>query len=177
MSQIRWLGLEKVWWLSQHYSHKENWGKISDFLESRIVCAFLSPLYQSNTLPLCLTLPLICKLERKAEKSAHLGGFPLGSLVKNPSTNPGDMGDGNVDLIPGSGRSPGGEHGNHSSILAWRIPWIEDPGLVIIFVAIPKLYPYKLTKKEFPNSLQNFSLDIHYIFLNVSLYLIFFNKH
>ena len=27
----------------------------------------------------------------------------------------------------------------HSSILAWRIPWIEDPGLVIIFVAIPKL--------------------------------------
>ena len=65
----------------------------------------------------------------------------------------------------------------HSSILAWRIPWIEDPGLVIIFVAIPKLYPYKLTKKEFPNSLQNFSLDIHYIFLNVSFYLIFFNKH
>ena len=24
-------------------------------------------------------------------------------------------------LIPGSGRSPGGGHGNHSSILAWRI--------------------------------------------------------
>ena len=26
-------------------------------------------------------------------------------------------------LIPGLGRSPGGEHGNHSGILAWRIPW------------------------------------------------------
>jgi len=27
----------------------------------------------------------------------------------------------NVGLIPGSGRSPGGGHGNHSSVLAWRI--------------------------------------------------------
>ena len=85
MSQRRWPGLEKVWWLSQHYSHKENWGEISNFLESRILCAFLSPLYQSNTLLLCLTLLLICKLERKAEKSAHLGGFPFGTVVKDPS--------------------------------------------------------------------------------------------
>ena len=30
--------------------------------------------------------------------------------------------------IPGSGRSPGEGHGNHSSILAWRIPWTEEPG-------------------------------------------------
>ena len=30
--------------------------------------------------------------------------------------------------IPGSGRFPGGEHGNRSNILAWRIHWIEDPG-------------------------------------------------
>ena len=30
--------------------------------------------------------------------------------------------------IPGSGRSPGGGHGTHSSILAWRIPWTEEPG-------------------------------------------------
>ena len=27
-----------------------------------------------------------------------------------------------------SGRSPGGGHGRHSSILAWRIPWTEKPG-------------------------------------------------
>jgi len=27
-----------------------------------------------------------------------------------------------LGLIPGLGRSPGGGHGNHSSILAWRIP-------------------------------------------------------
>ena len=25
--------------------------------------------------------------------------------------------------FPGSGRSPGRGHGNHSSVLAWRIPW------------------------------------------------------
>ena len=27
----------------------------------------------------------------------------------------------------GSRRSPGGGHGNYSSILAWRIPWSEEP--------------------------------------------------
>ena len=34
-------------------------------------------------------------------------GVPGGSVVKNPPANAGDMG-----LIPGSGRSPGGENGN-----------------------------------------------------------------
>ena len=29
---------------------------------------------------------------------------------------------------PGSGRSPGREHGTHSSIFAWKIPWTEEPG-------------------------------------------------
>ena len=43
--------------------------------------------------------------------------------VKNPPENAGDMG-----LMPGLGRSPGGEMANHSSILAWRIPWTEEPG-------------------------------------------------
>ena len=32
-------------------------------------------------------------------------------------------------LIPGSGRSPGeGKMATHSSILAWEIPWTEEPG-------------------------------------------------
>ena len=30
--------------------------------------------------------------------------------------------------IPGWGRTPGGGHWTHSSILAWRIPWTKDPG-------------------------------------------------
>ena len=29
--------------------------------------------------------------------------------------------------IPGSGRSPGGGQATLSSILAWRIPWTEEP--------------------------------------------------
>ena len=47
-------------------------------------------------------------------------------MVKNLLANAGDVRD--VGLIPGSGRSPGGGHGNNSSILAWRIPWTEEPG-------------------------------------------------
>ena len=49
--------------------------------------------------------------------------FPGGSVVKNLSANAGDMG-----LIPGSGRSPGGGNRNPLSILAWEIPWTEEPG-------------------------------------------------
>ena len=43
--------------------------------------------------------------------------------VKNPPANAGDLGS-----IPGLGRFPGGEMATHSSILAWRIPWTEEPG-------------------------------------------------
>ena len=35
---------------------------------------------------------------------------------------------GHLDLIPGLGRSPGEGMATHSSILAWRIPWTEEPG-------------------------------------------------
>ena len=51
-------------------------------------------------------------------------GFPGVSVVKNPPANAGDAGS-----TPGSGRFPEEENDNpHSSILAWRIPWIEEPG-------------------------------------------------
>ena len=40
-------------------------------------------------------------------------GFPGGSVVKNSPANAGDAGDaGDTGSIPGSGRSPGGGHGN-----------------------------------------------------------------
>ena len=42
-------------------------------------------------------------------------------MVKNRPANAGDVGS-----IPGSGRSPGEENGNHSSILTWRFPWTEE---------------------------------------------------
>ena len=45
------------------------------------------------------------------------------SVGKESACNAGDPG-----WIPGSGRSPGEGNGIHSSILAWRIPWTEEPG-------------------------------------------------
>ena len=44
-------------------------------------------------------------------------------MVKNLLGNAGDMGS-----IPGLGRSLGEEIATCSSILAWRIPWTEEPG-------------------------------------------------
>ena len=49
-----------------------------------------------------------------------------GSVVKNLPDNAGDTGD--AGLIPGLGRSPGEEMATHSRILAWEIPWTEEPG-------------------------------------------------
>ena len=39
-------------------------------------------------------------------------------MVKNPPANGGVE-----DSIPGLGRSPGEGNGNHSSVLAWEVPW------------------------------------------------------
>ena len=47
-------------------------------------------------------------------------------MVKNSPANARDLRD--VGSIPGWGRCPGGGHATHSSILAWRIPWTEEPG-------------------------------------------------
>ena len=47
-------------------------------------------------------------------------------MVKNPPTHAGDIRGGG--LIPESGRSPGEGMATHFSILAWKIPWTEEPG-------------------------------------------------
>ena len=47
-------------------------------------------------------------------------------MVKKSPGNGRDSGD--TDSIPGLGRSPGEGNGCHSSILAWEIPWTEEPG-------------------------------------------------
>ena len=52
--------------------------------------------------------------------------FPGGSVVKNPPASAGASGD--AGLIPESGRSLEKEMATHSNILAWRIPWPEEPG-------------------------------------------------
>ena len=49
--------------------------------------------------------------------------YPGGSDGKESVCNVGDL-----SSIPGLGRYPGDGNGNHSSILAWRIPQTEEPG-------------------------------------------------
>ena len=55
------------------------------------------------------------KLKKKKKSITVLMGFPDGSDVKESTCNAGDLG-----LMPGLGRSPGGRHATHFSILAWR---------------------------------------------------------
>ena len=72
---------------------------------------------------------LVCSLGRKIhwrrERLPTLVflGFPGGSDHKESTCNAGDLG-----LIPGLGRFPGGGKATHTSILAWKIQWTEKPG-------------------------------------------------
>ena len=63
--------------------------------------------------------------QRNAPFSGKGGASQVALVAKNPPGNAGDLRD--AGSIPGPGRSPGGGHG-HASILAWRIPWTEEPG-------------------------------------------------
>ena len=53
----------------------------------------------------------------------YICSFPGGSDDKESACNARDPG-----WIPRSGRSPEEVHGNPPHILAWRIPWTEEPG-------------------------------------------------
>ena len=50
-------------------------------------------------------------------------GFPGGSVVKNPLANTGDVGS-----ALGWEEPLEKEMAIHSNILAWEIPWTEEPG-------------------------------------------------
>ena len=52
-------------------------------------------------------------------------GFPSGSDGKESACNTGDL-----DSVPGSGRSPEEGNGYPLHIVAWRIPWTEEPGRI-----------------------------------------------
>ena len=59
--------------------------------------------------------------------SIHIyGASQVALAVKNPPANAGDIWD--KGSIPGSGRSPGGGHGNPLQYSCWRIPWTKEPG-------------------------------------------------
>ena len=55
--------------------------------------------------------------------------FPGGSDGKVSAYNEGDQGS-----IPGWGRSLEKEMATHFSTLAWKIPWTEEPGRLLLVV-------------------------------------------
>ena len=55
-----------------------------------------------------------------------LSGLPPWLSGKESTCSAGDMGD--AGLILGLGRPLEKEMETHSSILAWKIPWTEEPG-------------------------------------------------
>ena len=57
-----------------------------------------------------------------------LQGFPVAQWLKNTPTNARDAGDASQYL----GQEDRLEEGmaTNSSILAWRIPWVEEPGVL-----------------------------------------------
>ena len=67
--------------------------------------------------------PCLLSLACAAPRYFYGWGCPRGPVVKNPPTDAGDAG-----LIPG--REDPLEKGTaaHASIVAWRIPWTEEPG-------------------------------------------------
>ena len=67
-----------------------------------------------------------CVIDIWVEAVRKTGASQVVLVVKNLSANARDMRD--AGSIPGSGRSPEEGMATHSSILAWRIPWTEEPG-------------------------------------------------
>ena len=61
----------------------------------------------------------------KILKNYPIWGLPQWLSNKESAYNAGDIGD--VGSIPGSGRSPGEGNATHYNILAWEMPWTEEP--------------------------------------------------
>jgi len=71
----------------------------------------------------------VLKTGKKLGKGKYITenlGFPYSSAGEESSCNGGDIG--HMHSIPGLGRSPEKEMAAYSSILAWEIPWTEEPG-------------------------------------------------
>ena len=72
---------------------------------------------------LCHRTSYFCCIYRPQVCSPLSISFLGGSDSKESACQVGDLG-----LIPGLGRSPGGGHSNLLQYSCWRIPWTEEPG-------------------------------------------------
>ena len=108
-----WLFVTRQAPLSMGFSRQEYWGglprpPLGDF-----------PIQGSNP-----HLLLLLQWQAGSLPPVSSRAFPGGSDGKESACNTGDQ-----SSIPRSGRSPGRGNGyTLSSILTWRIPWIEEPG-------------------------------------------------
>ena len=70
------------------------------------------------------------QLENKASEFICVWASRVVLVVKNPSAFEGDIRDEGLILFKGLGCEDPLEEGmtTHSSMLAWRIPWTEEPG-------------------------------------------------
>ena len=108
----------------------------TDWFDLLAVQGALKGLLQHQSLKAYSTLTLLKSINKISEAKTYLRvGWVLklellspllAYQVKNLPAKSRDVRD--VGFIPGSGRSPGVEMATHSSILAWRILWTEDPG-------------------------------------------------
>ena len=82
------------------------------------------------------------------------GSSPSGLDGKESACNAEDP-----SSIPGSGRLPGEGNGNHYSLLAWRIPWTEEPSRLQSMVSQwvrhdwACMHAHNLAIEDSPNSL------------------------
>ena len=68
----------------------------------------------------------MCDVGENLWKIGIIGASLVAQVVKNPPANAKDIRD--AGLIPGWEDSLEEGMATHSSILAWRIPWTEEPG-------------------------------------------------
>ena len=69
------------------------------------------------------TVHRVTKSQARLSHFIFFLGFPCGSTGKESACKAGDL-----DLIPGLGRSLEKGMAAHSSIIAWGIPWTEESG-------------------------------------------------
>ena len=95
------------------------------------LCSFISSVIQGKSLYLSGSQfpykqnTIATRLLLQFSMVIDLKGSVVLLVVNNLAASAGYIGD--TILIPGLGRSPGGGHATHSSILAWRIPWTKEP--------------------------------------------------
>ena len=89
-------------------------------------------------------------------------------MVKNLTANAGDVI--GVSSILGYRKSPGGGNGYHSCILAWRIPWMEEPGGLYSPWGCTELNMTKATWHTASTLISSISCDMHTVHLIIQMF-------